>query len=246
MSRKATAAVVVASAFALVACNSGPVATAGLHSSQSEERTCTVRATPDCSGYTYVSPSPGTVVVTAPKGSGENNREFFWGRSGRNEADQTVCATFADGGGIDQQGIGLRLNVTATGGTTGITVTRNIWMDTFDVFNFHVWDTGADTNSPFTLFGSKVIPGLPPRPAMYPLRMCARVVAATNTAEFVVWTRGKSQPAWGSMTQGGEATIPAGAPSTGRGGWFVGHLTPGTSMTYRDLTVDGAVAKGLP
>ena len=245
MTRKAAAAV-VASAFALVGCNSGLITTDVLHPSPNAGKTCTIRATPDCSGYTYVSPTAGTVIVTAPKGSGENDREFFWGRNGGEKTDQTVCATFADGGGIDQQGIGLRLNETANGGTTGITVTRNIWMATFDVFNFHVWNTRSGTKSPFTLFGSKVIPWLPRRPAMYPLHMCARVVATTNSVQFVVWTRGKTQPAWGSTTQGGEATIPVGAPSAGRGGWFAGHLTPGTSMTYRDLTVDGAPADGLP
>ena len=119
-------------------------------------------------------------------------------------------------------------------------------MDIFDVFNFHVWNTGVDTSSPFTLFGSKVIPALPPRPAVYPLRMCARTVAATDEVEFVVWTKGETKPVWGSPTQGGEARVPAGAPTRGRGGWFAGHLTPGTSMTYRDMTVDGVLAKGLP
>ena len=37
-----------------------------------------------------------------------NNREFFWARQGHTEADQTVCATFASGQGIDQQGIVIR------------------------------------------------------------------------------------------------------------------------------------------
>jgi hypothetical protein len=184
------------------------------------------------------------VVVTAPKTSGSNNREFFWGRRSRDGADLTVCATFSSGGEIDQQGIALRLNVTA-GGTTGITVTRNIWMDAFNVFNFHVWSTAADPITPFTQFGSKVIRGLPVRRAVYPLRMCARAVSATDEVQFVVWTSGRKEPSWGSTTQGGEARIPAGAPSTGWGGWFAGHLTPGTSMTYRDLTVDGIVAKSL-
>jgi hypothetical protein len=245
VSARFAAAIVVGSACMLVACNSGPAANGDRHTSPSVSG-CTARVTPDCSGYTYTSPSPGAVVVTAPRSSGANNREFFWGESDRDAVDLTVCATFADGEGIDQQGIGLRLNVTATGSTTGITVTRNIWMDQFDVFNFHVWNTGAYTSSPFTLFSSNLISGLPSRSALYPLRMCARTVAATDEVEFVVWTRGQTQPPWGSTTEGGEARIPAGAPSSGRGGWFAGHLTPGTSMTYRDLTVDGMVAKGLP
>ncbi len=248
MTGRVAAATVVACACALMACSTLPrgnaVGDADRHTSSSSS-TCTARVTPDCSGYTYANPAPGTVVVTAPKSSGGNNREFFWGSSGRNEADPTVCATFASGGGIDQQGIVLRLNITATGGTTGITVTRNIWMDTFNIFNFHVWRT-ADASSPFTLFGSKMIPELPARPAVYPLHMCARVVAGTSRVQFVVWTKGQTEPDFGSSTQGGGAAIPPGAPSTGRVGWYAGHLTPGTSMTYRDLTVDGTTATGLP
>jgi len=76
--------------------------------------------------------------------------------------------------------------------------------------------------------------------------MCVRAVSAADEAQFVIWTKGQARPRWGSTTQGGEAHIPAGAPATGRGGWFAGHLTPGTSMTYRDLSVDGAVPVGLP
>jgi hypothetical protein len=186
------------------------------------------------------------VVVSAPKSSGLNNREFFWGLGSRNEADPTVCAVFASGEGVDQQGIVLRLNNTASAGTTGITVTRNVWMNTFNVFNFHVWKTGSDPTSPFTIFGSKAIPELPARPAVYPLRICARAVAATDQVQFVVWTKGQVEPSWGSTTQGGEARIPPGAPSTGRAGWFAGHLTPGTSMIYSELTVDGETATGLP
>jgi hypothetical protein len=186
------------------------------------------------------------VVVTVPPSSGGSNREFFWGLSGQNEAYPTVCATFVNGKGIDQEGIVLRLNDPAVGGTTAITVTRNIWMDTFNIFNFHIWKTGVRRSSPFTLFGSKVIPELPARPAVYPLRMCARVVAATDQVQFVVWTNGQTEPRWGSTIQGGEAKVPTGAPSTGRSGWFAGHLAPGSSVTYSGLTVDGVTATGLP
>lgn len=207
---------------------------------------CTSRVTPDCSRYTYSSPSPGTVVVTAPKTSGGNNREFFWGLRGPIGADMTVCATFASGVGIDQQGVVVRMNTAVGGGVTGISVTRNIWLGAFDVFNFHVWNTAADPSTPFTQFGSVAVPELPVTPSVYPLSMCVRTVSASDDVQFVVWTKGQTRPRWGSGTQGGEAQIPAGAPATGRGGWFAGHLTPGTTMTYRDLSVDGTVATGLP
>jgi hypothetical protein len=207
---------------------------------------CTVRVTPDCSAYTYSNPSPGTEVVTAPKSSAGDNREFFWAKAGRSESDQTVCASFATGQGADQQGIVLRLRSLPDGKIRAITVTRNIWQGVFDVFNFHVWNTEADPSSPFTQFGSVVVSELPIRPAIYPLNMCARTVAATDIVQFVVWTRGQKEPRWGSMARGGEARIPDDAPSAGQGGWFAGHLIPGSSMTYRRLSIDGAIAQGLP
>ena len=219
-------------------------------SAQSGATTCISRVTPDCSQYTYVSPARGTVVVTAPRTGAGNNREFFWSAGSPVGPDLTVCATFADGAGFDQQGVVLRLDRLAGGRVSGITVTRNVWASAFDVFNFHVWNTLADPSEPFTQFGSTIIRALPVAPAVYPLHLCARTVAALGTAgatvQFVEWTDGQRRPAWGSATQGGQATLPGAAPASGRGGWFAGHLRPGTSMTYRDLTVDGVTPGDLP
>ncbi len=240
-------AVILAAVFALAAGGCGTRSVSGGGGAlPTGSSTCTGRVTPDCTGYSYANPAPGAVVVTAPRSSGGNNREFFWDKSGRVDADATVCATFATGRGIDQQGIVLRLHDAPDAGITGITVTRNIWVGVFDVFNFHVWNTEKGPGSPFTQFGSTTISELPVTPAVYPLNMCARAVTTTDEVQFVVWTKGQSRPRWGNQIQGGEARMPAGAPSTGRGGWFAGHLVPGTSMTYRNLSVDGAVPVGLP
>jgi hypothetical protein len=235
---------VVTLAATLSGCTSAPpIATA---SAQSGASTCISRVTPDCEEYTYTSPGPGTVVVAAPRSSAGNNREFFWSPTGPIRPDLTVCATFAGGTGIDQQGVVLRLSLLAHGRVSGITVTRNVWGSAFDVFNYHVWNTLTDPAEPFTQFGSTVIRALPVAPEVYPLHLCARTVSATDSVEFVVWTAGRTRPPWGSADQSGQATIPSGAPTSGRGGWFAGHLQPGTSMTYRDLTVDGQVPGNLP
>ncbi len=145
--RPGSAAVLVAAlTLALTGCATGPTSdgTAALPSGSS---TCVNRVTPDCAAYTYASPRPGTVVVTAPRSSAVNNREFFWSPTGPTGADLTVCATFATGTGLDQQGVVLRLNDLADGRVSGISVTRNVWMDAFDVFNFHVWDTRVGPNA---------------------------------------------------------------------------------------------------
>jgi len=236
--------VAAALACTLAGCSTTP--TVETASAQSGATTCISRVTPDCTQYTYTSPHPGTVVVTAPPSSASNNREFFWSAGGPSRPDLTVCATFVRGEGFDQQGVVLRLNVLAGGRVSGITVTRNVWMSAFDVFNYHVWNTLADPAEPFTQFGSTVVRTLPIAPAVYPLHLCARTVTATDTVQFVVWTAGRTRPAWGSTSQGGEATIPPGAPTAGQGGWFAGHLRPGTSMVFGDLTIDGAVPGDLP
>ena len=243
-SRDRTALVVAAALLLVLAgCGTGP-STGGTASVQSASPTCVSRVTADCSAYTYSSPGRGTVVVTAPKSTGGNNREFFWAPGGPSGPDLTVCARFEDGSGSDQQGVVLRLEHFAGGRVAAVTVTRNVWAGAFDVFNYHVWNTRADPGKPFIQFGSTVIPVLPVAPAVYPLHLCARTLS--DRVEFVVWTDGQARPAWGSTTQGGAATIPAAAPSNGQGGWFAGHLRPGTSMTYDDLSVDGTVAAGLP
>jgi hypothetical protein len=197
---------------------------------------CNVVVSNDGPSYSYSNADPGLVTVTAPSNAGSNEREFFYDQSSPVEADSTVCATFADGHDIDQQGIVLRLNWNSSG-VTGITVSRNIFSNVFNVFNFHAWDTGADPSAPFSLFGDATVTNLSAIFVRYPIRMCAQIVG--NTVEFVEWTPGQPEPAWGSVAQGGSATIPADAPATGKGGYFISHLVPGTSTTFEGLTVDG-------
>ena len=157
-----------------------------------------------------------------------------------------MCATFVNGAGFHQQGIVLRLDPMAHDRVSGITATRNVWLSAFDVFNFHVWNTRTDPENPFTPFGSTVVRTLPIAPAVHPLHPCARTVTTSETVQFVVWSTGQRRPPWGSTIQGGQAAIPMGAPTGGQGGWFAGHLRPGTSMTFSDLTVDGTVPPHLP
>ncbi len=192
---------------------------------------CQVRLTSDGSAYIYSVRGARTVVVNAPSTSGINNRDFIWSSKSPIEADDTACATFSDG--LGQPGIALRIN--GQNPTHGITVTENYAFWVYNVFNFHVWDTSQ--SPPFTAFGQTTINALPPDPPTDPLHMCARVEG--NVVQFVVWVDGMRQPAWGDPTWGGQAALPAGAPSVGQTGFYVGHIAPGTSITYSNLTVDG-------
>lgn len=181
---------------------------------------CTYRATPDGSAYTYSDSASGSsVTVSAPSSSGTNNREIFWSQSSPVLTNSTVCATFAAGQGIDQQGVVLRI---ADG--RAISVMRNIWADDFDTLNFDTWNMAA--NPPYSEFASVTLPTLPYAPPVYPLTLCA--TAAGDVLSFTVTGYG-----------GGSAVIPAGSPTSGQDGFYVGHLVPGTSTTYTDLTIDG-------
>ena len=199
---------------------------------------CNVAVSADGPGYSYNSPSPGTVIVSAPSTAGLNQREFFFDQSAPVEADSTVCATFASGQDIDQQGVALRINVTSNG-TTGITVSRNIFGNVFNVFNVHVWNTGTDPSSPFEIIGQVTATSLPAGVPVYPLTMCARTV--DDEVQFTV-SRFPGPTRWGDPGASGQATLPPGAPATGQGGYFAAHMTPGTSMTFKNLTVDGSVS----
>lgn len=210
---------------------------------------CNSTLTPDGTGYAYSDPAPGTAIITSLPTSGGNNREFFWDDAAPNETDSTICATFTSGQGEDQQGIALRvqnIDVDNHWSTVGITVTRNIYFGVYNVFNLHTWNTdpayeASNDGAPFSQFGSVTLPFLPLFTPVYPLNMCARTVASLNIVQFVVWTQTQAQPPWGSTTQGGQGTLPANAPATGRGGWYAGHIVPGTTTEYTNLSVDGAV-----
>jgi hypothetical protein len=190
-------------------------------------------ATPDGTAYTY-SEANGTVTATAAATTGGNNREFFWGSKGITEADAEACATFSgnEGATYDQPGIALRIT---NNGNQAVTVTENVWEGIRNVFNFHTWNMA--TPGVYMLFAQVTSSALPTAPATWPLSMCARITG--TTMQFVVWTQAMTRPAWGDPTWGGQATLPASAPGAGQAGFYAGHVEPGTSMTYSDLTVDG-------
>ena len=204
---------------------------------------CHAVVTPDGTPYTYNNDVAGVMLVTASTTTGGNDREFLWDGSSPIEADSTVCAQFYNGTGTDQQGIALRISE-SNGNYEAITVTRNVYLGDWSYINFHTWNTdptfvASNGGSPFTLFSTVDLSeylGTTPEP-IYPLDMCARTVG--DLAQFIVWKASDPQPAWGSTTQGGQATIPSAAPAAGQGGWFAGHLAPGTSMFYTNLSVDG-------
>jgi hypothetical protein len=193
---------------------------------------CQFAVTPDGPADSFTE-SNGTVTVSAPTMGDGNNREFFWASGGPLDTDTTACATFSGGQGEDQPGIAMRI---ADLGEQAVTVTQNIYGYDRQVFNFHTWNTANGPDDTFSLFGQTTLPAFPIS-GTWPFSMCARITG--TTVQFVVWTSGMTQPDWGDPTWGGQADLPASAPTVGQSGFYVGHLLAGTSMDYSGLTVDG-------
>jgi hypothetical protein len=64
--------------------------------------------------------------------------------------------------------------------------------------------------------------------------MCARVVG--DTVSFIVWPLRDPEPAWNDPKYGGSVTLPAGWSQPGIPGWYVGHLEPGDSVGFTDMS----------
>jgi hypothetical protein len=189
--------------------------------------------------YTYTAPSSGTVVVAASPLAGGNDREFFFSPTGTVHADSSACETVS-GYSPTQPGIAFRISDTDNA-ITAVTVSENVFGPTgYNDFNVHTWNT---SQSPaYSLVRQVTLDAMPSSPQPEPINLCAEITG--DVVQFVVWTSG-TQPAWGDPTRGGSATLPGNAPTSGYTGFFAGHIPGGTSATYSNLSVDGAVNNPL-
>jgi hypothetical protein len=198
---------------------------------------CHVQVTPVGSAYSYTADGPGNVSVYSNTDSGNNNREIMWDGTGPDESDTTACFTVNGDVWPDQVGAVVHVR---SGGVYFESVTQNIYGTTSaieNMFNLHTWDMGK-----FTLIGQVTIPGWPsPSPTSW--SMCVKATA--TLLEFVVWVPGMAQPPWGSTTWGGEAPLPAGAPTSGESGFYEGHLVQNNAVTFSNAAVDGRLANPL-
>jgi hypothetical protein len=169
------------------------------------------------------------------------NRMAFWRRSDPNLADVETCATWTTtGDAFHQEGATLRLRPVGDG-VRAITVTKNVYLGQYWLFNVHVWDTN-DADAPFAMVGEPfdlsptLGTGDPEDPVVpLPWRMCAR--AQGNVVDFVVWPTSEARPPYGTPGSGGSVTVGGNWLEAGTNGWFAGHLQPNSSIWYSDPTV---------
>jgi hypothetical protein len=178
------------------------------------------------------------VVTTraAETNRGRSVRLAFWPVDGVEQADQESCATWSDNTAeLRQPGAALRIRDTR-GRMQAITVTMNVWPGTFWNFNVHLMDSAADPI--YTLIAQADLAGTLIRDGVilpYPWRLCARAVG--DVVSFKVWPLVDPEPAWGDPAYGTSVRLPAGWEAPGQAGWYIGHLEPGQSMRFRDLSV---------
>ncbi len=201
--------------------------------------------TPDgTDGYVLDDGTDRVTASTEPANLGGNLRLVFWPGAARLEADETSCATWSDAtSDLVQQGAALRITADPGGRVRAITVTKNVFVHTFWMFNIHVWDgrslLGREIAS-FDLGSVFRTGGAVPAARPLPWRLCARTRA--GRVEFKVWRLEEAEPEWGDPAHGGSTALPADAPASGAAGWFVGHLRPGMSATFSDLHEHPSVA----
>lgn len=166
-----------------------------------------------------------TTVAARPSNTGGNTRVLFVTDGPAVDAQES-CATWAtETWAGAQQGLALRWT-----GTEAITVTRNVWGGDRTVLNVHGWDLSSGQGV-FTLIGGNRPPVIASNPPL-PWRACARAAGASIT--WKVWPLTMGEPSWSDpcCSSAASSTLTGGRP-----GFYGGHIEPGGSIGFTDLSV---------
>ena len=194
--------------------------------------------TPDGTDGYQLTDGPDRVIAAAqPANVGANLRLLFW-PSDAAPRDRRHLVRHVERGHERRRpaGRGAADRHRAGGAVRAITVTKNVYVHSYWIFNVHVWGpddafgreiASFDLGSVFRFSDDLYVA----RPL--PWRLCARTRA--GSLEFKVWRIGEIEPEWGDPTHGGSVVLPPDAPTRGAAGWFIGHVRPGMSATFTDL-----------
>ena len=175
------------------------------------------------------------LTVTAPAtNQGANLRVALIPNDEPVSKDQEACATWTwASSDQDQQGIVLRWD-----GLRAISVTKNVAYGIYSTVNVMAWDsTKPNVNERWQLYEQYgFMPGLMQANGQakpLPWRMCAK--SQGSAVWFKVWATTQPEPAYGDPCCSGSASVPFWA-NPGKAGWYAGHLAPGDSVRYENLT----------
>ncbi|HEY3722596.1 MAG TPA: hypothetical protein VGN59_04450 [Acidimicrobiia bacterium] len=184
----------------------------------------------------------------ASENQGGNARTSFFPAGQAPAESGEVCATWSGPGKPDdarQQGNAVRVETNASGPRRAVTVTKNVWYGATWLMNVNVWTVTQASGAPdvptlvtlANLDFSGVVGTWDDQ--AFPWRVCTRftgptvvVDVGTATTEHVPF----SDPAYERSV-----TLPDGWDYAGQYGWYIGHLRPGTSFSYTDLTTGPVV-----
>ena len=115
-----------------------------------------------------------------------------------------------------------------------ITVTKNIWLGGFWIFNVHEWL--GQYSTPIGQFDLGEAFRRPSSDEAVPLpwHICARAVGPV--VDFKAWPDGQVEPAWGDPKYGGSVVVSSTWVFPGRTGWYIAHLFPNDTAQFDDLT----------
>ena len=193
----------------------------------------------------------GSVTVAAEgKIAVADDRSFFFAPGAASSTDQQSCASWSSQSPAPsptvplQQGLVLRA-ATFDGVTKAISVTKNIVYGVNWVFNVHEWNSSLPI--PYVLLhhfdlSSYVIAQAKVRPL--PWNACLQVVG--SQLRFELWVSGDPVPAWGDSTHGGDIPLPSSMVFAGTPGYYAGHLTAKSSMTFSQLYAGAPTSTPLP
>lgn len=160
---------------------------------------------------------------------GSNTRIGMVPREGPAEDDGMVCATWAsESSWLVQEGVLLGWS---GADSSGVTFTKNIYGGATWTINAHEWRV-VDGVGSFVLIGqwnlSSTTHGLGAG-----WRLCGKKVG--SVASFIVWPSNEDPPTWSDSAHGGSVITSLARP--GRRGLYMGHIPPGGSAAYSDLSM---------
>jgi hypothetical protein len=133
------------------------------------------------------SPSRGPRPSAPSTNTSHNTRIAFRRVADSVANDEQSCATWSSQtASLDQEGAALRVTESGSGFRKSITVTKNIWLGGYWIFNVHVWDTSTpQVVTQIASFDLGSVFDANRQLAPLPWSLCARVVGAT--VSFIAW-----------------------------------------------------------
>lgn len=198
--------------------------------------------------YDYRTTPTEIVVAATGDATARNIREVFWLDGSPFGVDQEACITWDvlahDGVAFPtQSGLALRI---APAGTDlrAVTVNQAVWGNRHWLLSVNTWDTtrSGSVHEPLEPIDAWPLVGVPAaEPGGHdsvvgpPWHVCARTDGLELTVKL--WTQRDPEPGWDDADHVFTRTLPDGWDHAGYSGGYVGHVVPGESAVFADLTV---------